>query len=138
MQLEGIRQYVEAALCLLKFVEARSPTDRRFGANADARWSSFRGDLETIDRIELMIRDADAEWPAGFGPRVIYGLDGIAEDEPFGARWPSMDPVDAEELWRRVKDAKPAKTVERRSSLRCSPCRMLQWPRVKSRPMSAT
>ena len=61
MQLEGTGRYVEGALRLLQFVENRRPTGRRFGADADARWASFRGDLETVDRIELMIRDADAE-----------------------------------------------------------------------------
>ncbi len=94
---------MEGALRLLLFVEARRPTGRRFGADADARWSSFRGDLETVDRIELMIRDADAEWPASFGARVVYGLPGVPEDEPFGSQWEGMDPVAAEELWRRVR-----------------------------------
>ncbi len=58
MQLEGTGRYVEGVLRLLQFVENRRPTGRRFGADADARWASFRGDLETVDRIELMIRDA--------------------------------------------------------------------------------
>lgn len=59
---------------LLQYVEQRRPTGRRFGADADARWSSFKGDLETVDRIELMMRDADAEYPASLGARVVYGL----------------------------------------------------------------
>ena len=71
--------YLEGALKLLQFVETRRPTGRRFGPDADARWSSFRGDLETVDRIELMIRDADAEWPGGFGARNVYALQGVAE-----------------------------------------------------------
>lgn len=103
VRLEGNEHYVEAALRLLQFVEARRPTGRRFGADADARWNSFRGDLATVDRIELMIRDADAEWPASLGARVVYALPGVPEDEPFGAQWPSLDPVDAETVWRRVK-----------------------------------
>jgi hypothetical protein len=89
--------------------QARRPTGRRFGADADARWSSFRGDLETVDRIELMIRDADAEWPGGFGARAVFAMQGVAEDEPFGSPWQGLDPVAAEELWRRVKaDPAPA------------------------------
>lgn len=103
LRVEGSEHYVEAALRLLQFVEQRRPTGRRFGADADARWSSFRGDLETVDRVELMIRDADAEWPGGFGARTIYGLAGVPEDEPFGSQWESLDPVAAEDLWRRVK-----------------------------------
>ena len=103
MQLEGMGRYVEGALRLLQFVEGRRPTGRRFGADADARWTSFRGDLETVDRIELMIRDADAEWPASFAARLVYALPGIPEDEPFGSQWDGLDPVAAEELWRKVK-----------------------------------
>jgi hypothetical protein len=103
MGFEGTAHYVEGALRLLQYVETRRPTGRRFGADADARWRSFKGDLETVDRIELMIRDADAEWPGGFGARMVYALRGVAEDEPFGSQWEGLDPVDAEELWRRVK-----------------------------------
>lgn len=108
-RLEGTERYVEGALRLLQHVESRRPTGRRFGADADARWSSFRGDLETVDRIELMIRDADAEWPASFAARLVYALPGVPEDEPFGSQWEGLDPVAAEELWRRVKiEAAPA------------------------------
>jgi hypothetical protein len=103
MILDGSERYMEGALRLLQFVESRRSTGRRFGPDADARWSGFRGDLETVDRIELMIRDADAEWPAGFGARVVYALPGVPEDEPFGSQWEGMDPVAAEELWRKVK-----------------------------------
>jgi hypothetical protein len=104
---EGRGAYVEGALRLLQFVEARRATGRRFGPDADARWTGFRGDLETADRIELMIRDADAEWRGGFGARTIYDLRGVPEDEPFGSQWESLDPVAAEELWRRVKTLSP-------------------------------
>ncbi|MCX5743173.1 MAG: hypothetical protein NT062_11835 [Proteobacteria bacterium] len=109
MGLEDTGRYTEGVLRLLQFVETRRPTGRRFGPDADARWTGFRGDLETVDRIELMIRDADAEWPGGFGARLVFDLHGVAEDEPFGSQWKGLDPVDAEELWRRVKaEAPPA------------------------------
>ncbi len=116
MQLDGMGRYLEGALRLLQYVEARRPTGRRFGPDAEARWSGFRGDLETADRIELMIRDADSEWPGGFGARSVYALQGVAEDEPFGSQWSGVDPVAAEELWRRVKaepaPATPAATLQ--------------------------
>ena len=111
MQFEGVGRYVEGALRLLQYVETRRPTGRRFGVDADARWTAFRGDLETVDRIELMIRDADAEWPGGFGARVVYALPGVPEDEPFGSQWEGLDPVAAEELWRRLKSAAAPATV---------------------------
>jgi hypothetical protein len=96
-------RYVEGALRLLQFVEARRPTGRRFGADADARWASFQGDLRTADRIELLLRDADAEWPGAFGARAVYDLRAVAEDDPFGAAWPGLDPIAAEELWRGLR-----------------------------------
>lgn len=104
---EGQAHYVEGALRLLQFVEVRRPTGRRFGADADARWGSFKGDLRTADRIELLIRDADAEWPGAFGARTVYNLRAVAEDDPFGAQWPELDPVEAEALWRRLKAEAP-------------------------------
>lgn len=116
LQLVGTEHYLEAALRLLQFLEARRPTGRRFGADADARWNSFRGDLATADRIELMIRDADAEWPGALGARTVYSLGGVPEDEPFGSQWEGADPVAAEELWRRLKKlpapATPQGTLE--------------------------
>lgn len=114
-RIEGQGRYTEAALWLLQFVEGRRPTGRRFGPDADARWSSFKGDLETVDRIELMIRDADAEWPGAFGARAVYDLQAVAEDEPFGAQWAGLDAVDAEATWRSLRQvaapATPADTL---------------------------
>jgi hypothetical protein len=95
-----IHAYYAAALSALRFVEARQPTGRRFGPDADARWSSLRGELTTADRLDLLIRDADAQWPEAFGARTVFATRGVAEDEPFGASWEPMPAVDAERLWR--------------------------------------
>lgn len=95
-----IRAFYLAALAGLRFVEARRPSGRRFGKEADARWNSFRGDLQTADRIDLFLRDADAEWPGAFAARGVFAESGVAEDEAFGARWVGLDPVDAEDVWR--------------------------------------
>lgn len=99
---EGQRRYYEGALRALRFVEGRRATKRRFGTEADATWASFRGDFGTSARIDLLLRDADAQWPGAFGARAIYDLAAVAADEPFGAAWVPLDDVDAEELWRRV------------------------------------
>lgn len=89
-------------------MEQRRPTQRRFGPEADARWKAFRGDLGASARIDLLIRDADAEWPGAFGARTVYGLEAVAEDEAFGAGWEPLHDVDAEELWRSmIADAPP-------------------------------
>ena len=95
-------RYYVAALRALRFVERRAPTTRRFGGDADARWGAFRGNLTTADRLDLLLRDADAHWPAAFGARNVFALRSAAEDEAFGAEWSPLDPVDAEELWREV------------------------------------
>lgn len=99
---ETSNRYYEAALRALRFVEARRPTKRRFGAEADATWAAFRGDLGTSARIDLLLRDADTQWPGAFGARAIYDLAAVAADEATGAAWTPLDDVDAEELWRRV------------------------------------
>jgi hypothetical protein len=107
----GQRSYYEAALVALRFAEVRRPTRRRFGPEADATWATFRGDLGTSARIDLLLRDADAEWQGAFGVRVTYALTALASDEAFGATWTPLDNVDAEELWRRIVVSTPPATV---------------------------
>jgi len=94
------RSYYCGALAALRCVEARLPTGRRFGAEAAARWRSFKGDLTTADRIDLLIRDADAQWPGAFAARRVFARRAVAEDEPFGVGWDPLDPIDAEDIWR--------------------------------------
>ena len=103
--------YYAAAISALRFVEARSPSARRFGSEADARWGALRGNLTTADRIDLLLRDGDAQWPQAFGARAVFDLRAVAEDEAFGAEWSSLDPVEADELWRRSAQDTPAATV---------------------------
>jgi hypothetical protein len=100
-----VHAFYAAALAGLRFVEARRPTGRRFGAEADARWAGFRGDLTTADRLDLLLRDADAEWPGAFGARTTFAEPAVAEDESFGPAWPGLEPVDAEEIWRTTLSA---------------------------------
>jgi hypothetical protein len=104
--------FYSAAMAGLRFIEARSPTQRRFGPDADALWKELKGHLSTADRIDLLLRDADAQWPGSFGARTVFGLRAVAEDEPFGADWRPLDDVDAEELWRAATRAAPPAHVE--------------------------
>lgn len=99
-ELSEISSYYRAALAVLRFVEHRRPTDRRFGPNANARWQTFQGDLTTADRLDLLIRDANAEWPGALGGATAFGLRAVAEDEAFGSEWTPLDPVEGEEIWR--------------------------------------
>jgi len=109
---QDVRAYYTGALAGLRFVEARRPTGRRFGSDADARWAGFRGDLTTADRLDLLLRDADAEWPGAFGARTVFAESAVAEDDAFGPGWPGLDPVDAEEVWRTVLAAGEPREVD--------------------------
>ena len=101
--------FYEASLRALRYVEARSPTGRRFGPDADAMWRAFRGHLTATDRMDLLLRDADAEYPGAFGARVAFALRGVGDDDAFGSSWEHPTPVDADALWRRViGEAPPA------------------------------
>ena len=95
-----VTTYYRAALTGLRFLESRRPDGGRFGSDADHRWRAFRGELTAAARIDLLVRDADAEWPGAIGPRTVFGFDAVAEDDPFGPQWPSLEGTDAEELWR--------------------------------------
>lgn len=103
--------YYEAALWGLRFIKSKKATGRRFGKEADAIWKSFRGDLTTSDRIDLLIRDADAQWPAAFGARAVFDQDGVAEDDPFGSTWAPLEPRDAEKVWRSLLKKDPPKSL---------------------------
>lgn len=93
--------FYQAALAGLRFVEARRASGQRFGDSADLRWKAFAGGgLTAADRLDLLIRDADAEWRGAFGARTVFDLAGVAEDEAFGPRWQALDPRDGEDLWR--------------------------------------
>ncbi len=97
--------YYRAALVGLVYLEQQRPTGRRFGVDADLRWKGFAGHLTTADRLDLLVRDADAQWPGSMGARRIFRLHGVAEDDAFGAEWGGLEPVRAEELWREVTRA---------------------------------
>ena len=91
--------YYLAALRLLRFIEHRAPTTRRFGEQADAAWKQFAGALKTTDRIQLMIADAHAQWPGSVGPSVVCNMPGVAEDDAFGPDWQPLGGAEAERVW---------------------------------------
>jgi hypothetical protein len=94
--------FYEASLRALRFVDAKAPTKRRFGEEADATWRGFRGHLTAADRLDLLLRDADVEFKGAFGARVAFALRGVAEDDAFGPEWRPLHPPDADALWRTV------------------------------------
>ena len=105
IQSAAVRAYYRSALTGLRFAEERSPTTRRFGDEADALWKRYAGGLTTADRMDLLLRDADGEWPGAFGARATFGLRAVAEDEAFGPEWESVSSMDGESIWRDVAKA---------------------------------
>lgn len=104
-----VRPFYDASLLGLRLLDARLPEPRRFGPDADARWANFRGHLTAQDRLEILLRDGDAEHPGAFSARQVYGLDAVAEDEPFGGEWRGLDDSAAEQaLARAAAGAPPA------------------------------
>lgn len=95
-----IQQFYQVAILGLRALEARDAAKRRFGPNADARWQLFKGELGDEDRLDLLLRDAAVTHPAAFGPRVVFAIDGLAEDEPFGPDWPGSEPTSVASLLR--------------------------------------
>jgi len=81
----------------------------RFGADADARWRLFRGELEDTDRLDLLLRDAAVAHPGGFAARIVFDLEGLADDEPFGPDWPGIDASSATAM---LRDASARQRVQ--------------------------
>lgn len=46
--------------------------------------AAFRGDFGTSAPIDLLLRDADTQWPGAFGARSVHDLAAVAQDEVFG------------------------------------------------------
>lgn len=92
------RAYYRAALLGLRALEAREGRERRFGADADARWGRFRGKLHEGDRLHVLLRDASAPWGLASAAAHIFQMPGVARDEPFGPAWPSPSPAEARRL----------------------------------------
>lgn len=77
---DSTRAYYRAALTGLRFIDSKQGTGRRFGENARALWAEFRGDLTDAHRIDLMLRDADVQWPGAFG--AVQELRAVLSLEP--------------------------------------------------------
>jgi len=87
-----------AAVLGLRALDARERTARRFGADAEARWTQFAGALGAGDRLDILMRDAAGTWGAAFSPSECFGFFGLADDEPFGPDWGGIDDHDAKRL----------------------------------------
>ncbi len=82
--------FYAAAVVGLRALDARERSPRRFGPEADARWADFRGALTDADRVDLLLHDAAVTWGPAFSPAEVFGLFGLAPDEPFGPDWQAL------------------------------------------------
>jgi hypothetical protein len=87
-----------AAVLGLRALDARETTARRFGRDAEARWTQFAGALGVGDRIDILLRDAAGTWGTAFSPSECFGFFGLADDEPFGPDWGGIDEASAKRL----------------------------------------
>lgn len=87
---EAREAFYAAALVGLRLLDARESTPRRLGAEASDRWEQFRGSLTVADRIDVLLRDAAVTWGVAFSPAHVFGLFGLADDEPFGPDWRTL------------------------------------------------
>lgn len=99
----AIEAFYRAGFEGLRFLEQREGRGRRFGEAAHAAWRSLGGELEAADRVELLLRDAAANYPLAFGARGVFEMTWLAEDEPFGGEWPPARAGLAETLLRESK-----------------------------------
>ena len=97
--------FYRAALLGLRALEGAERTPRRFGGDADVRWSSFAGHLGLSERLDLLVRDAAVTWETAFSPALIFDLPGLAADEPFGPDWASLPEAEAKKLWSSPSEA---------------------------------
>lgn len=90
--------FYRAAVLGLRALDARETTARRFGRDAEARWTQFAGALGVGDRIDILLRDAAGTWGTAFSPSECFGFFGLADDEPFGPDWGGIDDASAKRL----------------------------------------
>jgi hypothetical protein len=93
--------YFRTALSGLRFLESREPTGRRFGEDADVLFRSYATrQMSELDRLELLIGDADRQWKGAFGARLVFDLPASSDDEAFGPSWERAAPLPVRDLWR--------------------------------------
>jgi hypothetical protein len=105
--------FYSAAVLGLRALDARETTARRFGPEAEARWTQFAGALGAGDRLDILLRDAAGTWGAAFSPSECFGLFGLADDEPFGPDWDAIDGPAAKRL---ITDVSGAATLDQVAS----------------------
>lgn len=110
LEATAVAAFYRAALLGLRRLDLAGVPPKRFDASADARWAQVRGNLTFAHRIDLLLRDASFRFGAAFHAGAIFGLRGLAGDEPFGPDWSSLRPQQAKDLWndaRKIDEIEP-------------------------------
>jgi hypothetical protein len=100
-----IESFYRTAALGLRYLDAREGRGRRFGEAALAGWRALGGEFEDRDRLDLLVRDAAANHPTAFAPRVVFGMTWLGDDEPFGPEWPQATTSLASSLLREAAAA---------------------------------
>ncbi len=92
--------FYKAALAAAQRLDAEA-TDKLFDDNADAAWRAYGSDLPVLMRLELVLKNLAALYPAAFAPGPVFDLSGWYDDDPWGTGFarPAKDELEA--LWRR-------------------------------------
>ena len=108
-----IESFYRSAAVGLRLLEAREGRERRFGEAAVAGWRALGGEFEDRDRLDLLVRDAAANNPTAFAPRVVFEMTWLGDDEPFGPEWPQAPAALAASLLREAPVADGATALTR-------------------------
>ena len=86
----GVQTYYASAPTALRYLEHRAPNGRRFRQDSDLCWTSFRGHVQDVDRIDLPHRDADVQWASSIGAGFVNRY-GFAEHDSNRKEWAPLE-----------------------------------------------
>jgi len=121
-----MENFYQCAVLGLQWLDRADPRQRRFGADAEARWKSFHGEMDEAARLDFLCRDSAVSHPLAFAPRAIFDLHALSRDEPFGPEWPGASSA-AAACWLHQRVETPSEPAE---LLRTA---ALRWSQVDSR-----
>ncbi|MCP4504680.1 MAG: hypothetical protein GY822_32650 [Deltaproteobacteria bacterium] len=99
---EDVFSFYKAALSAAQQMDALGG-DPQFSDDADVAWKGYSGDLPSLIRFELILKNLAALYPAAFAPGPIFQLSGWYDDDAWGAVFKRPPQAELESLWRGKK-----------------------------------